>query len=76
MVIYSSSEYWVIFHDILSSTVSKVSFRKTIRVSNSLIPDQARQNVRPDLGQDCLQRVHVSANDKSHRYQRKELKLI
>ena len=34
----------------------KKSFRNTIRVSNSLDPDQARQNVGPDLGPNCLQR--------------------
>ena len=28
-----------------------------MRVSNSLDPDQARQNVGPDLGQICLQRL-------------------
>ena len=31
------------------------SFRNTIRVSNSLDPNQARQNVGPDLGPNCLQ---------------------
>ena len=42
--------YWVIFHAFLLSTVffskstfSKNSFRNTIRESNSLDPDQARQ---------------------------------
>ena len=55
--------YWVIFHDFLSSadffksTFSKYSFRKTIRVSNSLEPDQARRLVGPDLGPNCLQRL-------------------
>ena len=39
------------------------SFRNTIRVSNSLDPDQARHFVGPDLGPDCLQRL--SADDKS-----------
>ena len=33
----------------------------TIRMSNSLNPDQARQIVWPDLGQNCLQRL--SAED-------------
>ena len=32
-------------------------------MSNSLDPDQARQNVRPDLGPNCLQRL--SADDTS-----------
>ena len=33
------------------------SFRDTIRVSNSLDPDQYRQFVGPDLGRNCLQRL-------------------
>ena len=33
----------------------KKSFRNTIRVSNSLDPDQARCSVGPDLGPNCLQ---------------------
>ena len=32
----------------------KNSFRNTIRVSNSLDPDQARHFVGPDLGPNCL----------------------
>ena len=32
------------------SSFSKISFRKTISVSNIMDPDQARQNVGPDLG--------------------------
>ena len=39
------------------STLSKNSFRNTIRVSNSLDPDQARHLVGPDLGPNCLQRL-------------------
>ena len=42
---------------------SKNSFRNTIRVSNSLDPDQDRHFVYPDLGPNCLQRI--SADDKS-----------
>ena len=34
---------------------SKNSFRNTIRVSNSLDPDQAQCAVRPDLDPNCLQ---------------------
>ena len=34
----------------------KKSFRNTITVSNRLDPDQAQQNVRPDLGSNCLQK--------------------
>ena len=33
------------------------SFRNTIRVTNSLDPDQARHFVGPDLGPSCLQRL-------------------
>ena len=32
-------------------------FRKTISISNSLYPNQARQNVGPDLGPNCLQMI-------------------
>ena len=41
------------------STFSKIFFRITIRVSNSLDPDQARHIVGPDLGPNCLQRLSV-----------------
>ena len=43
-----------------------------IRVSNSLDPDQDRQNVGPDLGPNCLKRL--SADDKSRRWQGEDLK--
>ena len=43
------------------STFSKNSFRNTYRVSNRLDPDQAWHYVRPDLGQNCLQKL--SADD-------------
>ena len=39
----------------------KDSFENTIRVSNGLDPGQARQNVGPDLGPNCLQKL--SADD-------------
>ena len=50
------------FHPLLkifseSSFFFKYSFRNTIRVSNSLDPDQARHFVWPDLGPNCLQRL-------------------
>ena len=45
-------------------TFSKNYFRNTIRVSNNMDPDQDRQNVNPDLGRNCLQRL--STDDKSH----------
>ena len=41
---------------------SKNSFRNTIRVSNSLDPDQARQNVGPDMGPNCLQKLSADDN--------------
>ena len=57
-------DYWVIFHAFLSSadffskwTFLINSFRNTIRVSNSLLPDQAQHYVGPDLGPNCLQRL-------------------
>ena len=42
-------------------TFSKNSFRDTIRVSNSLDPDQARYFVGPDLDPNCFQML--SADD-------------
>ena len=44
-------------------TLWMLDFLNTIRVSNSLDPDQARQYVGPDLGPNCLQRL--SADNKS-----------
>ena len=41
---------------------SKISFRNTIRVSNSLDPDQDGRSVGPDLDSICLQRL--SADNK------------
>ena len=38
---------WILF---LKSSFLKKYFRNTIRMSNSVDPDQARQNVGPDLG--------------------------
>ena len=43
-------------------TIWMLDFFNTIRVSNSLDPDQARHFVRPDLGLNCLQRL--SADNK------------
>ena len=40
------------------------SLRNTIRVSNSLDPDQARHSVGPDLGPNCLQRLSADDNSK------------
>ena len=49
-----------------------LEFINTIRVSNSLDPDQARHFVGPDLGPNCLQRL--LADNKSHP-QRAELNI-
>ena len=38
------------------------SFRITIIVSNSLDPDQDQQNVGPDPGPNCLQRLSADDN--------------
>ena len=38
-------------------TFSKSYFKNTIWVSNSLVPDQARCDVEPDLVPDCLQNL-------------------
>ena len=40
-------------------------FRNTIRVSNSLDPDQAQQNVGPDLGPNCLQRSSTDDRERN-----------
>ena len=40
------------------------TFRKTIRVSNSLDPEQARCFVGPDLGPNCMQILAV--DDRCH----------
>ena len=45
---------------------SKSSFRNTINVSNGLDTDQDPQYIRPDLGQNCLQKL--SADNKICRY--------
>ena len=55
-MILSSADFFSKF------TFSKNSFKDTIRVSNSLDPDQARCSVGPDLATYCLQRS--SSGDK------------
>ena len=45
------------------STFTKKSFTNSIRVSNSLDPDQAQHFVEPDLGPNCL--LRLSAEDAS-----------
>ena len=47
----------------------KNSLRTSIRVPNSLNPDQDQHSVGPDLGPYCLQRL--LADDKSRHWQRK-----
>ena len=55
MCVHITSTNWVIFHSFLSFadffkiTFIQKFFRDTIRVSNSLDLDKARQNVNPDL---------------------------
>ena len=53
------------------SNFSKNYFRNTIRVTNSLDPDQTQRFVRPGLGPNCLQIQYSSADDKSRRWQPK-----
>ena len=56
----------------LNITFSKKSFKNTIRVSNSSMPDQNRDSVGLDLVPNCYQRL--SEDDKSRLYiARKEL---
>ena len=54
-----------VFADLFSkSTFLNNSFRNMIRVSNSLDPDQAQQNVGPDLGPNCLQMLSADATSR------------
>ena len=69
---------WVIFHAFVvvclhfsKITFLKKSFRKTVRVSNGLDPDQDRRSVGLFLDPNCLQKLSV--DDKSRRYQGKSL---
>ena len=61
---------WVIFHAFCRLLIffffqnhpfRNNTFRNTIRVSNSLDPDQVRHLVGPDLGPNCLQRIKADA---------------
>ena len=56
MLLLSSADFFKIIFP-------KNSFRTTLRVSNSLDPDQDRHCVGPDLGPNFLQRL--LADDKS-----------
>ena len=51
------NNYFAVHWFVSNSIFSKNSFWNTIRVSNSLDPDQARHFVGPDLGPYCLQRL-------------------
>ena len=54
-----SGKFFMLFCRLLTFsklTISKNTFRYTIRVSNSLNQDQARHFVGPDSGPNCLQR--------------------
>ena len=43
--------------DFFSKSTYSIFFRNLTRVSNRLDQDQGRQNVGPDLGPNCLQRL-------------------
>ena len=55
------SKYFVVCCFFSKLIISKNSFGNAIRASNSLDQDQARRDVGPDLGTNCLQRL--SADD-------------
>ena len=65
LLLFNSFACWICFHVLLSAAdlfqnqlFFKTSFyTNTIRVPNSLDPDQDRHNVGPDLGHYCLQMV-------------------
>ena len=48
---------WFIHYTTVAPTFWKNSLRNTIRVSNSLVPDQSCFFVEPGLGSNCLQRL-------------------
>ena len=51
-----------------SANFYKNSFMSTIKVSNSLAPNQDQPVICPDLGSNCLQRL--AGDDKSHLFLR------
>ena len=54
--------------------IFKINFFQIPSVSKSLDPDQARQNVGPDLGPNCLQRLSGdNTSRKSFTYKRRYL---
>ena len=72
VITYKFFAYWVILHAFCCLMIifqnqlfRKKSFEitRTIRVSNSLEPNQAGCSVGPDLGPNCVQRL--SADDTS-----------
>ena len=48
----------------------KKYFRNSIRVSDGLDPDQDRQNVGPDLGPNCLQRLSSEDEKSDHKHEK------
>ena len=66
--------FFVICWFFQNSTFSKKYFRNTIRVSNSLDPDQDRHSIGPDLGPNCLQRLIISIWQKLPLSIRRELR--
>ena len=50
--------------DFFKSSFLKTYFRNTIRVSNSLNPDQVGHLIWPVLGLNCLQRLSACATGK------------
>ena len=56
--------FLLLFADFSKLTFPKntCNFNNTIRVSNSLAPDQDRHFVGPDLGLNCLQRLSAADN--------------
>ena len=52
------------FFKIQMYTFSKITFKNTIRVSNSLDQDQAGHFVGPDLVPNCLQRLSADNTSK------------
>ena len=62
---YCFSYSFTLFDCAIFNSLNADFFSITIRVSNSLDPDQARHFVGPDLGPNCLQRL--LADDKCRR---------
>ena len=58
--------FWLLSSDFFFYKINifKNSFRNPFIVSNGMEPDQDQQNVGPDQGPNCLQRL--STDDKSH----------